>query len=653
MARSRYRSVTYHLEASVNLARMVEQAGGHTDMEALASVLSYSGVRNGAFLTRLANARLFGLVAGRSGQVTLLDRGRRCLSPDPAEAREARVEACLAVPLFRHVLERLSGEVLPPPEALAGLLEQEFGEAPARALATAKALIDSAGQAGLIAEGRVKIPGLTRSDANFTDLRKDPGPGVTPPVGFTRGSFIHRVGGRRRRRAAYGGQAMADHGAEGGAYEPDQDGLWLDEGTTDGRPKKTARRAWLALGTAACLVVIGIPVGLLVTGGSGPGSPHHTPHKTAAVHLGDGPAKQSVLAALSATTDAGNFDFTYVLSEAPGTKTTTTTTTSPVCPDLGVANGEPAGAASSGGIQGGGECGVAVAPQDAQDTTTQGSGIINTNPMAMAASADISQGGSGGLSVGVRVDPTTVWEVGDTDNGLTPQNTDEIGQPLPGFAGLTEGTLGSREGAVAMMGMASPTGYLDLVQPAISGAAEVGSSTVGGVSVTQYELAIDPTALASAPGVTSAEASTITSAVAVLTAQGFTTIRDLVSVDASGFIRESSSTVAFSDGGTVTLDAQFSDFGCAGTLLMPGQGGTSTAPAGCTSPDTGVAPATTTTTTAVAPTTSTVVSPGVTPTTTPTTTPPSTTTPSTTSTTSSTTTSSTTTTTSTTTGSGG
>jgi hypothetical protein len=645
MARSRYRSVTYHLEASVNLARMVEQAGGRTDMVALASVLSYSGVRNGAFLTRLANARLFGLVAGRSGEVTLLDRGRRCLSPDPAEARAARVEACLAVPLFRHVLERLSAEVVPPPEVLADLLEQEFGEAPARALSTAKALIDSAGQAGLIIDGNVRIPGLNRSDTNFTDLRKAPGPRVIPPVGFTRGSFIPRVGGRRRRRAAYGGQAMADHGAEGGAYEPDQEGLWLDEGTAGGHPKRTARRAWLALGTAACLLVIGIPVGLLVAGGSGPGSrsPHHTPHKTAAVHLGDGPAKQSVLAALSATTDAGNFAFSYDLSEAPGT-TTTTTTTAPACPDVGLANGasgEPAGAtSSSGGTVSVSECGEALPPQPV-DTAVQGSGIINTNPMAMAASADISPGG---LQVGVRVDPTTVWEVGNTDNGLTPQSIDGTGQPLPGFAGLTEGTLGSREGAVAMMGMASPTGYLDLVQPAISGAAEVGSSTVGGVSVTQYELAIDPSALASAPGVSSAEASTITSAVALLTSQGFTTIRDLISVDASGFIRESSSTVAFSDGGTVTLDAQFSDFGCAGTLLMPGQGGTSTAPAGCTSPDTGVAPASTTTTTAAAPTPTTVVTPAVTPTTTLTTTaatPPSTTT-------SSTTTSSTTTTTSTT-----
>jgi hypothetical protein len=238
----------------------------------------------------------------------------------------------------------------------------------------------------------------------------------------------------------------------------------------------------------------------------------------------------------------------------------------------------------------------------------QGNGTINANPMAMAASAGISSNGASSLQVGVRVDPTTVWEVSNTDNGLTPQSNDGAGQPLSGFAGLTEGTLGQREGAVAMMGMASPTGYLDLEQPAISAAAEVGPSTVDGVAVTQYELAIDPTALASAPGVSSEEANTINAAIAVLTAEGYTNIRDLVSIDASGFIRESSSTVAFSDGGSVTLDAHFSNFGCAGTVLMPGESGTSSPPATCNSPDTGVAPSTTTTTAASPPLTPTTIS---------------------------------------------
>lgn len=234
----------------------------------------------------------------------------------------------------------------------------------------------------------------------------------------------------------------------------------------------------------------------------------------------------------------------------------------------------------------------------------QGSGTIDTNPTAMAASADITSNGAVGLQVGVRVDPTTVWEVSDTDNGLTPQSNDGSGQPLSGFAGLTEGTLGQREGAVAMMGMASPTGFLDLVQPAITGATEAGQSTVDGVPVTQYELAVDPMSLATAPGTSSEEQTTINGAVGVLTSQGYTAIHDLVSIDASGYIRASSSTVTFDDGGTVTLDAQFSDFGCAGTLLMPGQGGTSTPPAGCATADTGVAPtATTTTTSALSPTT--------------------------------------------------
>jgi hypothetical protein len=217
--------------------------------------------------------------------------------------------------------------------------------------------------------------------------------------------------------------------------------------------------------------------------------------------------------------------------------------------------------------------------------------------MAMAASAAISSNGVSGLQVGVRVDPTTVWEVDYSDNGLTPEVNDTGGNDLPGFAGLVEGTLGPREGAVAMMGMASPTGYLDLVQPAVTSAAEVGTATVDGVAVTQYQLTIDAGSLATAPGTSTEEQSAINAAIQTLTSEGYRTIRDLVSIDASGFIRESASTVTFTDAGTVTLDAHFSNFGCAGTVLMPGQGGVSIPPSGCVSADTATAPTTSTTST--------------------------------------------------------
>jgi hypothetical protein len=349
----------------------------------------------------------------------------------------------------------------------------------------------------------------------------------------------------------------------------DEGGLWIDEGMGSPRSRPDRRRLGMVLGVAACVALIGVPIGLLAASGPGPATRSAQQHH---VTVSGGPAKRSVLAALSATTDSGTFAFTYQLSESPIASSAATGSFScagPACPTT------PA----------------------LQSTEVQGSGTINTDPTAMAASADISTNGVSGLQVGVRVDPTTVWEVSDSDNGLTPQDDQDGGSPLAGFAGLVLGTLGQREGAVAMMGMASPTGYLDLEQPAVTSATEVGPATVDGVAVTQYELTIDPSSLASAPGTSSAEQSAINAAVQTLTAQGYRTIRDLVSIDASGFIRESASTVTFADSGTVTLDAHFSDFGCAGTVLMPGQGGVSTAPSGCVSADTGSAPTTTTTST--------------------------------------------------------
>ena len=341
---------------------------------------------------------------------------------------------------------------------------------------------------------------------------------------------------------------MDDRTSAHGAGQP---GTRVTSGSTrvlDAPGNHAARhRAGIVVGVAACVALIGVPVGLLAASGPQPALQRSAQqnHVTVTGRV----AKRSVLAALSATTDSGNFAFTYQLDESP----------------------DQNNADSSNGCLGG--CPTTTVPQT---TDVQGSGTINTSPMAMAASAAITTNGVSSLQVGVRVDPTTVWEVGYADNGLTSvwPYTGAVGSPLAGFAGLVEGTLGPREGPVAMMGMASPTGYLDLVQPAVTSATEVGTATVEGVAVTQYQLTIDPGSLATAPGTSSEEQSAINAAIQALTSQGYRTIHDTVSIDASGFIRESVSTVTFSDGGTVTLDAQFSNFGCAGTVVMPGQVGT-------------------------------------------------------------------------------
>jgi len=602
MARSRYRSVTYHLAACVELTRAVQLAGGRMDMASLASALSYSGVRNGAFLTRLANARLFGLVAGRSGEVALLERGWRCLSSDPDEARQARAEACLAVPLFRQVLDYYAASPIPGLDGLADVLEKQFGESPTRAPATARALVDSADQAGLLTVKRTALPLFSASVTDFTDSHLDPGSSFSPPVGLASSPFFSRLRGRRHADGGPGGPAMVDHRPvrPTSTVDPEEGALWIDEGNPSDSRRKRARRTWVSVGAAACVLLVGVPVGLLVTSGSSLAPSHRSASPNPTIHVSDGVAEHSVIAALSATTDSGSFAFSYELRNIPGPTTTTPTTTPPCMPPGGIS---------------------------ATCVSVQGSGTIDSNPMAMATSADIGQTDMGqngtGLQVGVRVDPTTVWEVSSTDNGLTPLSSDGAAQgtPLPEFASLTESTLGERAGAVAMMGMASPTGYLDLVQPAITSASEVDSSTVDGVAVTRYELTIDPSSLATAPGVSSAEASTITAALGVLNGEGLTAIHDTVSIDASGFILESDSTVSFKDLGIVTLDAHFSNFGCAGTVLMPGEGGTSSAPAGCTSPDTGIAPATGTSTSSTSTTTTTSTGSTNTATTTTTTTP--------------------------------
>ena len=359
-----------------------------------------------------------------------------------------------------------------------------------------------------------------------------------------------------------------------------------------------------------------------------------------------------MLSGLSATTDSGSFDFTYATSSTPASSNTPTTTSTTVCQEekvpvptgsgnirgasigasggVGIVHGT---ASSSGGPSSFSEGAVSVPPAMsvssangvvrgpltpasgslppgfqwktqkvcnglvvAPSPLVQGNGVINTNPLAMVASANIG----GGLDVGVRVNDSSVYEEATGDTGLAPLASDQgsSGSTLPGFAGITEGTLGDREGAVAMMGMSSPTGYLDLIQPAVSSATQTGTGNVDGVAVTNYQVSNDLNQLAGAAGTSSAEAQTITAALATLKGQGYTANTAIVSIDGAGFICQVKAIDTFADGGSVTLLATFSNFGCAGTILMPGQTGSGVPPSGCTSPD---SPKSSTTSTTTAP----------------------------------------------------
>jgi len=648
VARSRFRSVRFDLEAAVVAARIVDNAGGTAAPDLLAAGLGYSGTNNGTYLTRLANARLFGLLAGRGERIELTDRGRRILAGEEPDSSDARREAFLSVPLFRAVVESLApGGALGDRSELAMALTREFGEPEDKAPLVAAKLLDSARQAGLPRrgpDGNIQLRGLHPS---FTTVEN-----ISPDMPGRRGVKF--------RRTRSGGRSPSAARERGGDMHDDQ--MFLDEGPEDSARTRSGVSPWRRVGVVAaavaCLALVAVPVSVALTGSSAPTAAHHPKTTGKSKTLGSGPAEHQVLGALSATTDSGSFDFAYSLKTTPPTQTVPTTTSTTVCRTIQMPSGSsfpppmmPSGgsvsssASGSGSGSGSGAYGspsavsgalkaTRTATTSAKKATTKagavsqapvpmnlppsgsggtqtvtecsgggqvtnpgtpvnGSGISNTSPQATLIDANVGSGG-GGLKVSLRLNSTTLYE--DLGNALEtglappPSQANAPGQQISGFAGITESTIGNREGAVAMIGLASPTGYLDLYQQDINGATQTGTSTLNGVPVTVYKVAVDPTQFESNPAITPEETKAATAAATLLHSEGYTGTTDEISIDASGFIREVNAVANFSDGGTVVLDLTLTNFGCAGTVLMPGQQGPNDPPSGCTSPDTGQPP---------------------------------------------------------------
>ena len=371
------------------------------------------------------------------------------------------------------------------------------------------------------------------------------------------------------------------HDPGSGQPRVDPSGVWLDEDEPSvRRHSRVTRRMVGALAAVVCVAIVALPVGLVLTS-SGLGGPP-------GVKLGKSGAKNRVLSALSSTIVSGSFNMTY---------------------DFGPMTGTPANVSTSPTVNGDGaqapcvleSSGKTVCTGSALDgLSVTGQGTIDTDPFAMVALSNVTSIGP----VVLRDNGTDVWEIGGGNYGLSPGSSDSgPGSPLSGFAGLVEGSLGPREGGLAMMGLASPTGYLELDQDAITSASEVGTGVVDGAPVTIYQVSLDPAQEATVPGTTPDESAALKAALSLLQQQGYTGTTVKVSIDDAGYIRQTVSVAGFSDGVTQTQTVTFSDFGCAGTVLMPGQQGPTSPPAGCVSPDTVSSTTSTTATTAATSTT--------------------------------------------------
>ncbi len=288
---------------------------------------------------------------------------------------------------------------------------------------------------------------------------------------------------------------------------------------------------------AGLVVIVGVAVGVVVT--TGDGGKRNAEQKGSSSHW-----LHSVLTALTATTGANSYAFSYTTIFQP--------------------RSEP-GARST-----------VLSP-----TTSSGHGVVNLNPYVMVTtnSADSSF-----PNVTAVFDSTRAWEFGAANYGTGPSIPVSPGNSLSGFAQLVEGSLGEGQGALAMVSLASPTGRLDLDPSMMSGAQQLGAGTVDGVAVTNYRVAIDFPDELDRTQLSDEQRTTITQALAILRQQGYVGTTEVVSVDTLGFIRETKTAARFADGGSVTSDNVLSEIGCAGTVVA-GDPVPTPPPPGCVSPD--------------------------------------------------------------------
>lgn len=159
----------FSLEKSIEVPRLIhERAGGRCGRGQLAGLLGYSGVNNGAFLTRMSAAKMFGLIEENGEAINLTDRARKILSPvRPSDAEQARLDAFMAVELYRKVFDSFDGHTLPGADGLSNLFLTQFKIVPNQVAPALRNLMDSAESAGLfkVSGNRTRlIPPIIRNE---------------------------------------------------------------------------------------------------------------------------------------------------------------------------------------------------------------------------------------------------------------------------------------------------------------------------------------------------------------------------------------------------------------------------------------------------------------------------------------------------------
>ncbi|MDA0261454.1 MAG: hypothetical protein O3A21_04565, partial [Proteobacteria bacterium] len=145
------------LEAAVSIASGILKGGGvPLSRDQLAGVLGLS-VGSGNFVTKVATARLFGLVNFVQSKFELTDLGFAILDSDEKRQRKARADAFLTVPLYKRTYEEFRGRQLPPRPLGLEQAFLRFGVATKQGRSARLAFDKSASQAGFFPNGMDRL----------------------------------------------------------------------------------------------------------------------------------------------------------------------------------------------------------------------------------------------------------------------------------------------------------------------------------------------------------------------------------------------------------------------------------------------------------------------------------------------------------------
>ena len=169
------------LSEAVRVAHEIHDAGGSCARDQLAALMGHKSTRSGSFVTRLGSAKMFGLVEKASdGKFRTTQRGKDIVAPVSSQREaKAKVDAFLAVELFRRVYQQHEGSGLPGEAGLRNLLESDYGVIKSRIRPTVRIMLDSAEYAGFFDtagdRSRMVIPvALSGDDLPRTPRSRDP-----------------------------------------------------------------------------------------------------------------------------------------------------------------------------------------------------------------------------------------------------------------------------------------------------------------------------------------------------------------------------------------------------------------------------------------------------------------------------------------------